>query len=103
MNANGTFEKNSQLGEKSQKTRTLVLEVNHTAKTVADIGTAVKSFASDLLTLDGNELQGEARKILAVEDLSGTTTSLSAVVESDGDIAITIDDSATIRLTYLLK
>lgn len=101
MNANGSFEKNAQLGDRSQKTRSYVLEVDHTNKKVADLGSLVKTFALNVLTLDGAELQGSVRKILAVEDLSGTTSILSAVVTS-GDIVVTIDASATIRLTYLL-
>lgn len=101
MNANGTFEKNAQLADKSQKTRSYILEVDHTGKVVKDLGSLVKTFASNTLTLDGAELQGSVRKILAIEDLSGTTTGLAAVVTS-GDIVITIDASATIRLSYLL-
>lgn len=101
MNANGTFEKNAQLADKSQKTRSYILEVDHTGKVVKDLGSLVKTFSGDTLTLDGAELQGSVRKILAIEDLSGTTTGLAAVVTS-GDIVITIDASATIRLSYLL-
>lgn len=97
------FAQYPQLADKLFKTCELVMEVDHTNKSVDDLGSIVKSFASNALTLDGAKLQGEVRKVLAVEDLSGTTTTLTAVLESDGDILITIDASATIRLTYLIK
>lgn len=101
MNQNGSFQKNPQLGDKMQKTQGLVMEVDHANAAVDDLGTLVKSFSGDTLTLDGTQFQGSVRKVLAVEDLSGTTTGLAAVLTS-GDIVITIDADATIRLTYLL-
>lgn len=97
------FAQNAQLSDKLDKTIELVMEVDHTNKSVDDLGTIVKSFALNALTLDGAKLQGDVRKVLAVEDLSGTTSTLTVALESDGDILITIDASATIRLTYLLK
>ena len=94
---------NAQLADKTLKTCELVMEVDHTNKAVDDLGTLVKTFALDALTLNGAEFEGEIRKVLSVEDLSGTTTGLTAVLEADGDVLVTIDASATIRLTYLLK
>lgn len=102
MNQNGSFQKNPQLGDKMQKTQAVVMEVDHTNKSVDDLGTLVKSFSVNALTLDGAQFQGSVRKVLAVEDLSGTTTTLTVALEADGDILVTIDASATIRLTYLL-
>lgn len=102
MNANGTYEKNAQLGDVMQKTRTTVLEVDHTNKTIKGLGSIVKSFSVNALTLDGAEFQGSIRKVLGVEELEGTTTTLTAVLEADGDVLITLDANATIRLTYLM-
>jgi len=98
---NPTNEKNSQLGNLILKTRSIVIDVDHTNKKVVDVGSIVLSFLVDDLILDQDEL-GVLREVLEVRKISGAATAVSGLIDGNGDLAIDIDGDAIIEVIYRL-